>query len=317
VGKLTRPILPGVFPRKRLFDALDKSLHRQIVWVSGPAGAGKTTLISNYLDFRKVPCLWYQIDPGDNDPSTFFHYLTRAAELSKLQKQNKLPLFTPDFIHSIPAFTLHFFENLCQGLQGPYIFVFDNYQETPPDSPIHEIILNGLSLFPEGVNSIFISRSDPPPPLIRFLANSQMGILDWDDLRLTLPETEGIIRLRKPGFVSPRTIHTLHSYSDGWAAGLVLLLEMAKRDRIEKESLEKLSRDEVFSYFAGEIFGKTEKALQIFLLKTAFLPVMTIRMAEELTGHPSAGKLLSELSRNHFFTEKRFQGEFIVNDKNK
>ena len=32
-------------------------------------------------------------------------------------------------------------------------------------------------------------------------------------------------------------------------------------------------------------------------------------MAEELTGIPSAGQILSALSRNNFFTEKRLQEE--------
>jgi len=311
VGKVTRPILPEVFPRKRLFEALDQLCQRTVVWVSGPAGAGKTTLVSNYLDSRKIPCLWHQIDQGDNDPPTFFYYLSQAAERSKPQKRKVLPLLTPEFIHGIPTFSLRFFEKLCQGLQAPYIFVFDNYQEVPSDSPIHEIIQNSLSVIPEGINVFLISRTDPPSVLTRLHANRQMGILSWDDLRLTLSETEGIIRLRIPGFVSRQAMRTLHSYSDGWAAGLVLMLERGKKEGIETQGLDKLTRDEIFDYFAREIFSKTDGPLQHFLLKTAFLPAMTAKMAEELTDQPSAGKILSNLSRNHFFTEKRLQTEFM------
>lgn len=50
-----------------------------VVWVSGLAGSGKTTLITSYLDSRHVPCLWYSIDRGDGDMATFFYYMGLAA----------------------------------------------------------------------------------------------------------------------------------------------------------------------------------------------------------------------------------------------
>jgi ATP/maltotriose-dependent transcriptional regulator MalT len=89
------------------------------------------------------------------------------------------------------------------------------------------------------------------------------------------------------------------------------MLERSKKEGIETQGLDKLSRDEIFDYFANEIFSKTEGPLQHFLLKTAFLPAMTAKMAEELTDQPSAGKILSSLSRNHFFIEKHLQTEFM------
>jgi len=49
-----------------------------MVWVAAPAGSGKTTLLASYVDARKVPCVWYQIDPGDADIGSFFFYLKQA-----------------------------------------------------------------------------------------------------------------------------------------------------------------------------------------------------------------------------------------------
>jgi ATP/maltotriose-dependent transcriptional regulator MalT len=49
--------------------------ERPVIWIAGPAGCGKTTLVSSYLEARGIPCLWDQIDQGDADPATFFYYL--------------------------------------------------------------------------------------------------------------------------------------------------------------------------------------------------------------------------------------------------
>ena len=105
MSKLTRPILPDVFPRKRLFNLLDSMRKQPVIWVSGPGGCGKTTLVSSYLESQKLPCLWYQMDEGDKDPATFFYYLGQGAEKAYPKKKASLPLFTPEFSQGLPAFT--------------------------------------------------------------------------------------------------------------------------------------------------------------------------------------------------------------------
>jgi ATP/maltotriose-dependent transcriptional regulator MalT len=184
--------------------------------------------------------------------------------------------------------------------------VFDNYQEVPERAPFHEIILDGLSRLPEGLSVILLSRKGPPPILIRMRANELVEVLAWDELRLTLEESAGIIRLRTKPRQSKDSILRLHNTTDGWVAGLILMLESAKEKGIDPKELEKLSREEIFEYFASEIFNKSDKDIQDFLLKTALLPKMTAKMAEELTGLPYAGRILSGLRRTHYFTEKRF-----------
>jgi len=77
-AKITRPALANVYFRKRLFQKLDAERQCKAVWICGPSGAGKTTLINSYIESHKLPCLWYRVDEGDNDISTFFHYLNLA-----------------------------------------------------------------------------------------------------------------------------------------------------------------------------------------------------------------------------------------------
>ena len=185
MSKVTRPILTGVFPRKRLFRQLDRFRKQPIIWVSGPPGCGKTTLINSYIEARKLPCLWYQIDEGDSDIATFFYYLGQAAKRASPRKRILLPLLTPEYLQGIPTFTQRYFENLYNRLKIPFILVFDNYHEIPAESSFHEIIFNGLSNIPQGKNIILISRSEPPSILIRLRANNLMSILGWDELRLT------------------------------------------------------------------------------------------------------------------------------------
>ena len=115
MGKVIRPVLTEVFPRKRLFSLLDQMREHPVIWVSGPAGSGKTTLINSYLETRKIPCLWYEVDEGDSDLATFFYYLGQAAKRAAPRKKSSLPLLTPEYIHDIPPLQTAFLKTSMKG----------------------------------------------------------------------------------------------------------------------------------------------------------------------------------------------------------
>jgi ATP/maltotriose-dependent transcriptional regulator MalT len=69
---------------------LDESRQHPVIWVSGPAEAGKTTLVTSYLESQDLACLWYQIDPRDTDPATFFYYMSLAVKQACPRKRKEL-----------------------------------------------------------------------------------------------------------------------------------------------------------------------------------------------------------------------------------
>ncbi|MEW5745884.1 MAG: BTAD domain-containing putative transcriptional regulator [Nitrospirota bacterium] len=302
--KLSRPKISGVFPRERLFKILDAEQGRSVIWVSGPAGSGKTTLAASYLAARKRPCLWYQVDEGDADIATFFYYMGMAAQKAAPRKKQPLPLLTPEYLGGIPVFTKRFFENLCGRLKAPFTIVFDNCQHVPEHALFHEVLALGLDALPEGINVMLLSRNDPAQHFARLHANNRMAVLGWNEVRFSLDESRQLARERALEDLSEGSLSELYKDTEGWAAGLVLLLESMKSGGPEYQALGHRAHKEIFNYFASEIFGKSSPELQEFLLKTAFLPRMTSSMAEKLTGLASARKILDDLSRNHFFTER-------------
>jgi ATP/maltotriose-dependent transcriptional regulator MalT len=77
LAKVSRPRLGRILPRPRLFRLLDT--RRPLAWVWGPPGAGKTALVSGWLDARRRRALWYQCDSGDTSVAGFLEYLALAA----------------------------------------------------------------------------------------------------------------------------------------------------------------------------------------------------------------------------------------------
>ncbi len=80
INKISRPKLSTVFERERVFRLLNDVRRHSVIWISAPAGAGKTTLVASYLESLHHHCVWYQIDHRDADPATLFYYLSLAVK---------------------------------------------------------------------------------------------------------------------------------------------------------------------------------------------------------------------------------------------
>ena len=309
IAKVTRPVLAGNFPRRRLFRRIDHALKRPALWVCGPAGSGKTTLVSSYLADRRLPGLWLRLEEGDEDPATFFHYLGLAARKAAPRFRKPLPLLTPDQHLAIPIFARRYFEALFSRLRSGSAIVFDDYQKVPPGAAFHTLIREGLSMLPPGVNAILISREQPPAVFARFRASRSLNILGWKELRLSPRETEGIARLRWKGKRGRAGIRELQRMSNGWAAGFVLLLEEAGPGAAAQRKNPRHGTQEIFDYFASEIFDVLDEEVRSFLLKSAHLPRMTAEMATRMTGVRRAGNILFHMNHRNYFTEVRMDAD--------
>jgi ATP/maltotriose-dependent transcriptional regulator MalT/DNA-binding SARP family transcriptional activator len=287
--------------RERLFAELDEARQRPLIWITSPPGAGKTTLVSGYLENRRVRSLWYQFDAGDGDLATFFHYLALAAPAGK--RDEALPQFLPGHRADLSGFCRLFFRALYSRASAPVILAFDNYHELGEHSALHDLLEQIVAEVPEDHSIVVLSRAEPPRELAPLRLNARLASLSWSQLRFSLEETRALARMHGP--VDETSALRIHRLADGWAAGVAL---SAQRLKLSSETLGVPRGDDtaaMFDYFAAQLLRQATNDLQRFLIRTSLLPTLTAEAANDMSDREDAAQLLEDLHRRGLFTNRR------------
>ncbi len=314
LAKLQSPVVDNVVFRKRLFQTLEQARKKNAIWVTGQPGSGKTTLVASYLSAHKLQHAWYHIDSSDMDLATFFYYLKLLVKGINGKKGARLPALTPEYLQNISIFAKRYFEDLYTMLPKGFVLVFDNYHEVNSNPLFHTIMHEGLMKVPGHGNVILISRTEPPDTFSRMRANSMMEIIGNEHIKFTPEETGELIRLRSGESHTHDTVKRLYDLTDGWAAGIVLMLEQdnAKLDSASQDSFKDYQA--IFDYFSAEIFERLTLEMQDFLLKTSLFSSMTVDMANRITKRDDSERILNGLVRSQYFTIRHRDNTYSYHD---
>ena len=296
-----RPML-----RLRLFRRLDECRDHQITWIAGPPGAGKTTLVSSYVAAQAGTCLWYQLDAGDADVATFFHYFGRAVQTAARPGRRALPSLTPEYLPSLMNFTRRYMEAVAASIEGPALIVLDNCEQVPAQAQFHDVIRELASSLPPGSRLIVLSRTEPPATYARLRLNGQLALLDAQELDLTRDEALAIAAARGSATgaaVDATQIDRLLEQTHGWLAGFILLLADGRESALPRPAAK--TQQLLFDYFAIELFARFSPSAQSALMRSALLPSMTVASAEQICGDTAIGTLLADLQRQNCFIVER------------
>lgn len=305
-AKITPPRLRNIYQRERVFELLDHLADQQVIWVSAPAGFGKTTAVAAWLQRRGYPAIWYHCDEGDDDIASFFHFATLALRAQPGVRSGAAPALSPELHAALPTFTRNYFRAFCAALPVPTFLVLDNWQSVPSTALLRELLPIAIAEFTTDLTLIVISREEPDSNLIRLRSAGRVGLLGWPSLQLTETEIEAIAAsyARSASHVASLPFAELCSVTQGWAAGVAMLLR-AEAPSVSAASIASMSTQDAFDYLATEVFDRLEFAEREFLMKTALVEPLTAPIAAQMTRELRSQQILDRLVRSNTFTQFR------------
>jgi len=292
--------------RSRLLDQLQAGLtdQRKLTLVSAPAGYGKTTLITSWLNSlaESTRTIWLSLEKSDNEPARFLSYLAAAwNRISDFELENILELLDAP---QLPPFQNILDEviNTLAGLEEPAILVLDDYHIIK-NPLIHEMLEYFLEHQPRQIHLVIITRSDPPISLARLRARGQMTEVRASDLRFTEEEASHFFSQSMQLVLEKEDIISLEMRTEGWAVGLQLAALALKNLPDPKDFVETFrgSHRYVLDYLAEEIIRQQRDDVRKFLIQTSILDRFNAESCEAVTGHSDSQALLSELEQVNLF----------------
>lgn len=280
--KLNKPHFPQSFILKDY--GFDQIKDVRIILICAPAGSGKSTAASYWLDHQPKLYFWYSLDEWDNDLMTFLSYLAEGLrqvddkvgqQLHHLLKAH-YNLSGESLIKTVVSL-LH--------LVGPeYIIVLDDYHVIQ-NPEIHGFMESLISHLPNHAMLCLISREDPPLSLARLRLMNKVFELRRSNLQFSKGEVMDFFHVALKNRIREDQLHHLYERSEGWIAGLQLMsLSLNSTDYVD-ELIENVvsSSDYIMEYLLEEVFNKQSKEMQALLLKTSVAPYVTAELIAHLT----------------------------------
>ncbi len=337
------PPRPKAVPRPRLIERLNAGLRqeqgfgRKLTLISAPAGFGKSTLVSEWVNQRAEggrmkdeagePALqpsslnlhpsrvaWLSLDSGDNDPTRFLIYLIAALQtiapqigagvLAVLQS----PEPTRDTSGRKALLTVLL--NDVATIPDAFILVLDDYHLIDAVA-VDEALTFLLDHLPPQMHLVIATREDPQLPLAKYRARGQMTELRVADLRFTPAEAVDFLNRVMGLNLAAEEIAALENRTEGWIAGLQLAAlalqgTISMQGNMDPTSFIKSftgSHHFVLDYLVEEVLEQQSERVQTFLLRTSILDRLCAPLCDAVLFDVSASgkETLTYLERANLF----------------
>jgi LuxR family maltose regulon positive regulatory protein len=302
--KLQRPhIGDDLVSRPRLIKEINRGLERSLTLVSAPAGFGKTTLLSSWLQEHEGRYGWVSLDENDNDLGIFLRYFAAAIErvfpngFDDILPLLNAPQLTPqDYLASKIV-------NKLAAFPGELILVLDDYQFIH-DEAIHRVLIALIGNMPAQTHLMIATRKDPPFPLSILRGRRQMLEIRAIDLRFTPQETKVYLEGMLGEELDQNAITSLTNSTEGWITGLRLAALSLHGQADLKNSVGTLEGSSTFyvrEYLFNEVFSRQPQEIQDFLLRTSVLNRFCSDLCDAVVGASNSHLLLERLGHPNLF----------------
>ena len=182
----------NIVHRSELYEKLNTGLSRKLILISAPAGFGKTTLLSDWINQNKIPAAWFSLDNGDNDPVDFLSYIISGIQSIHTEfGQSALKLLnSPNkpSVESIAGLLINEILNINQD----FLLVLDDFHLIS-NNEILKLVTFLLEHIPGNIHIVILTRSDPALSISRLRSQHQLVELRSSDLSFSANDISDIV----------------------------------------------------------------------------------------------------------------------------
>jgi LuxR family maltose regulon positive regulatory protein len=302
----TKFFIPGLsenlIEKCNVFEKLNEGLKKKLTIVSAPAGFGKTTFITQWLNTKKNYKAWLSLDIEDNNLKRFLAYLISALQgISKIIGEESLSILrVPEKFSADYAITMLI--NDIADFNQEIILILDDFHLIA-ENDIHKALNFFINNLPANFHLYIVSRIIPENLSLSMLrAKNNLIEITAASLRF---EQEEIIRFFKNSEIEidRKEASLIEVKTEGWILALQMLLLSIKESGDKASFIRDLEVNNryIVDYLIDEILSQLNEEIKDFLLKTSILSKFNISLCKMITEKTNAKELLNELEKKNLF----------------
>ncbi len=303
-AKLVPPRRPlGVVSRPHLLELLDSGKGHALTLLSAPAGFGKTTLLTQWVDSASPDTrfAWVSLDAGDAEALRLWTHVIAAVGRSRTGFGSRsLAALRANPTRIVEAMLPVLFDELAAE-QEELVLVLDDYH-LAQTGHVDEQVRSFLAYRPAQVQVVIATRSDPALGIARLRASGELVEVRADSLRFGRSELAPFFEGIGVTGLSGVDLDLLDQRTGGWPAPLrlaALLIPEHGRDAFIS-SFTGESRT-VVDYLTADVLDLLEPDTRDFLLKVSVLRRMNGPLCDAVTASSGSGDRLAALERANLF----------------
>ncbi|MFN8671550.1 MAG: tetratricopeptide repeat protein [Candidatus Sericytochromatia bacterium] len=276
--KITR-LSDNYLSREHLLLRLKKSFDsdKKLTLVTGNAGFGKSSLVSEYIQKYTHNYFWYGLTENDSDIVIFINHFIKGLKLNfpnLVDTDFEMLISSSNYSDNVIQNILGILsENIYEKITDKIVIVIDDFQFMRNSEAVNKALEYMIDFFPENVQLILISRYVPNFKKIPQLrVRQQIEEIQAKDLKFTEDDILKIIPENILKDIPKDDINKIHQKTDGWI-GIIILLIQTYNNKNEINNLLETNND-IFDYLATELFEVQEEEIKKFMLITSILPVI-------------------------------------------
>jgi LuxR family maltose regulon positive regulatory protein len=306
--KLEPPRIKGTFLRReRLLNLFRDNLDKKLILLCADAGYGKTTLLAQFCEDVSVPFVYYDLDDTDSNMATFFSYLVAGVRQHEARFGKAVEELTHQIVN-VDIMVGTFINQFIKGVKGEFYIILDDFHYLQNNRIICSAIDYFLRHLPKNLHFIISSRAVPNINLAYYLAKQELFKIEKEQLRFNDEEIQSLLGSVYGLKVSPGEIKRIAEFSEGWITVLQLILQRirAAGEETTQDTLDDYaaSDENIFNYFAREVFEQTPAAIKDFLLKTSVLDYLNPKVCDYLLDMRRSKRVIAYLDAENMFISK-------------
>ncbi|MFP4193522.1 MAG: LuxR C-terminal-related transcriptional regulator [Desulfosalsimonas sp.] len=284
--------------RHRLKHRLYESENCRLTLVSAPAGFGKTSLLAGWgLECRQRPA-WFSIDSDDNDPRTFWKYLSAALALAypdigaSVTEMLKSPSGIP-----VKAVARSLINEIFEKNRR-ITLILDDFHLIDSDEVIG-VFKYFVDYMPANMHLIISTRTPLPFSTGKLKLQRHFREITAEDLRFTPEEAAAFAGQVTGCSLSESEVFAIAERCEGWPAGLQMAFLAG--DKNERGTMLPRMQEHIIEYFMEEVFSSQPEHIRSFLLETSILSRLNPSLCDAVTGRRDSGEILGQLRSEDMF----------------